>query len=54
LAAPTDVHVLRGGSWKSPPLKAPDQMHPFTSGKRTPGVIVTDTTGFRPVLDLGN
>ncbi len=48
------VYVLRGGSWKTEPLKAPYQMHPFTSGFRNTGVIPTDTTGFRPVLDLGN
>ncbi|MFM8471631.1 MAG: SUMF1/EgtB/PvdO family nonheme iron enzyme, partial [Limisphaerales bacterium] len=48
------VYVLRGGSWKSEPLKAPNQMHPFISGTRSPGAIATDTTGFRPVLDVGN
>lgn len=53
-ATSAGVFVLRGGSWKSEPLKAPYQMHPFTSGLRSTGVIATDTTGFRPVLDLGN
>jgi|GEM_PF-2078764 len=53
-ATAAGVYVLRGGSWKSEPLKAPYQMHPFTSGMRGTGVIATDTTGFRPVLDLGN
>ncbi len=48
------VHVLRGGSWKTEPDKFPNAMFFFVTGHRLPGSIPTDTTGFRPVLDLGN
>lgn len=48
------VYVLRGGSWRTEQGPKPFNMLPFTSGYRFPGANATDTTGFRPVLDLGN